>query len=88
MDEWMGFSKFWQGCSFLYIRKLDTAEKPDILKNLIFFWGLVKYVDLEIQPPYGGLLSSSCGGVHQKGPSGPNVILADKRTDDNRFKGV
>ena len=33
----------------------------------------------KVQPPYGGLLSSSCGGL--KGPSGQKVNLADGRTD-------
>ena len=33
-----------------------------------------------MQPPYGGLLSSSCGGL--KGHLGPKVILADGRTDN------
>ena len=50
-----------------------------------------KYLLLEIQPPYGWLLSSSCGGkqplaAQKKGPSGQKVILPDERMD-NRFKG-
>ena len=39
------------------------------------------YEVLKIQPPYGGLLSRSCGGFPQKGPSGQMVILPDERSD-------
>ena len=39
----------------------------------------------KVRPPYGGLLSRSCGGL--KGPLVSKVILADGRTD-NRFNGV
>ena len=36
---------------------------------------------LEIQPPYGRLLSSSSRGLHQKRPSGQRVILPDEQTN-------
>ena len=40
---------------------------------------LVNVVFASSNKNYGGLLSSSCGGL--KGPSGPKVILPDERTD-------
>ena len=39
----------------------------------------------KVQPSYGGLLSSSCGGL--EGHLGPKVVLVDVQSD-NGFKGV
>ena len=35
----------------------------------------------KFRPPYGGLLSSSCGGLEPFGPAGPTVTLSDGRTE-------
>ena len=47
--------------------------------------------ELEIQPPYGELLSSSCGGMQHlaasDGPLDPKVILLDGQTE-KRTTGV
>ena len=39
----------------------------------------IDIVNQKVQPPYGGLLSSSCGGL--KSPLGPKVILTNRRTN-------
>ena len=47
---------------------------------------LSEYISLEIQPPYGMLLSSSCGEL--KGPSGPQVIFLARQTDGGTKRGT
>ena len=42
-------------------------------------WLYPYIMNYKIQPPYGGLLNSYCGGL--KGLSGPKVILADGQTN-------
>ena len=69
-----------------------------MISNSQYLLSLIHYILLEIQPPYGGLLSSYFGGQQPSsapeepfGPKGDFVGLTDRRTNrwtDNGFKGV
>ena len=49
------------------------------------------FLEWKVQPPYGGLLSSYCGGLGPFGPKGDFAGRKNGQTDgrmDNGFKGV
>ena len=55
----------------------QTGELTD--RRTMGLWELDISQLNKVQPPYGGLLFSSCGGL--KDPLGLEVLLPDKRTD-------
>ena len=60
----------------------QTRTHYEIARILSKKWLLY---DKSNSAPLQVLLSSSCGGLQQKGHSGPNMILLDRQNDDLPF---